>query len=76
MVILREKNSIARNLPIEMKRALRRLRQRIDAPAWFYDSLAGKGQSSHSAMPRPMIHSLSVAERKSSSSVKSVTACL
>lgn len=36
----------------------------------------GSGQSSHSAMPRPMIHSLSASERKSSSSVNNVTTCL
>lgn len=38
--------------------------------------LSCHGHFSHSAMPRPMIHSLSVSERKSSSSVKRVTTCL
>ena len=36
----------------------------------------GSGQFSHSAMARPMIHSLSASERKSSSSVNNVTTCL
>src|SRR5215475_1842704 len=52
------------------------LTKRLDQLDLTRHACFGSGQFSHAAMPRPMIHSLSLSERNFSSSVNKVKHCL